>query len=96
MPKGSISPYDNIFKKHAKDIGWDWQLLAALAFVESGYDSTVVSWAGAKGIMQLMPQTTLDFGVDQYEIENPEKNIAACVEYIKSLNMIYRRISDKE
>ena len=96
IPKGSISPYDNIFKKHAKDIGWDWQLLAALAFVESGYDSTVVSWAGAKGIMQLMPQTALDFGVDQYEIENPEKNIAAGVEYIKSLNMIYRRIADKE
>ena len=46
--------------------------------------------------MQLMPQTALDFGVDQYEIENPEKNIAAGVEYIKSLNMIYRKIADKE
>ena len=96
IPRGHISPYDNIFKKHAKEIGWDWQLLAAVAFVESGYDSTVVSWAGAKGIMQLMPQTALNFGVNQYEIENPEKNIAAGVEYIKSLNMIYRRIADKE
>ena len=96
IPRGAISPYDAIFKRHSKRIGWDWQLLAALAFVESGYDSTVVSWAGARGIMQLMPQTALNFGVSRYEIENPEKNIAAGVEYIKSLDMIYRKISDKE
>ena len=46
--------------------------------------------------MQLMPETALDFGVDSFDIENPGKNIAAGTEYIKSLNMIYRKIEDKE
>jgi len=96
IPKGAISPFDNIFKKYAQRIGWDWRLLAAVAYAESEYDSTVVSWAGAKGIMQLMPQTALDFGANKDDIENPEKNIAAGVEYIKSLSMIYRKIEDKD
>ena len=96
IPKGAISPYDPLFKLNSKLIDWDWRLLAAVAYAESGFDSTAVSWAGARGIMQLMPETALDFGVDSFDIENPGKNIAAGTEYIKSLNMIYRKIEDKE
>lgn len=96
IPKGAISPYDIFFKKHASEIGWDWRLLAAVAFAESGFDNSLVSWAGARGLMQLMPQTARDFGVDASNITDPEKSIEAGVEYIKSLNMIYRKIEDKD
>lgn len=96
IPKGAISPYDELFKEAAKRIDWDWKLLAAVAYAESGFDSTVVSWAGARGVMQLMPGTALGFGVDTFDIVNPAKNIFAGTEYIKSLDMIYQKIEDNE
>ena len=96
IPKGAISPYDHLFKKYAKEINWEWQLLAAVAFHESKFDSTQVSWAGAAGIMQLMPRTAANFGLSRKSVFNPEKNIEAGVQYIKSLNMSFRKIQNKE
>lgn len=43
------------------------QLLAAVAKVESGYDPTAVSSAGAQGLMQLMPSTASGLGVDPFD-----------------------------
>lgn len=96
IPKGAISPYDHLFKKYAPEINWHWKLLAAVAFHESRFDSTQVSWAGAAGIMQLMPRTAANFGLSRANIKNPEKNIEAGVQYIKSLNMSFRKIENKE
>ena len=96
IPKGAISPYDVYFKKYALEIQWDWQLLAAVAFHESRFDSEQVSWAGAAGIMQLMPHTGANFGLNRYTVFDPEKNIEAGAQYIKSLNMTFRKITDKE
>lgn len=96
VPKGNISPYDDIFKKYAQKIGWDWRLLAAVAYAESEFDKNAHSWAGARGLMQLMPQTGMEFGLNANNFTNPESNIEAGVEYIKSLNMIYRKVEDKE
>lgn len=96
IPKGAISPYDHLFKKYAPEINWDWQLLAAVAFHESRFDSTSVSWAGAAGIMQLMPQTASNFGLSRKNRMNPEKNIEAGVQYIKSLNLTFSKIENKQ
>ncbi|MGC3979406.1 MAG: transglycosylase SLT domain-containing protein [Paludibacteraceae bacterium] len=96
IPRGAISPYDHLFRKYAPRIGWDWRLLAAVAYAESQFDHRATSWAGARGIMQLMPQTGREFGLGQENFTDPESNIAAGVEYIKSLNMIYRGIEDRE
>ncbi len=96
IPKGAISPYDKLFKKYAKEINWDWQLLAAVAFHESRFDSSQVSWAGAAGLMQLMPRTAANFGLNRQNIFNPEKNIEAGVQYIKSLNLSFRRIENRD
>jgi membrane-bound lytic murein transglycosylase F len=46
--------------------------------------------------MQLMPRTARNFGLDKESIFNPEKNIEAGVQYIKSLNLSFRKIEDKE
>lgn len=96
IPKGSISPYDYLFKKYAPEINWDWRLLAAVAFHESRFDSTSVSWAGAAGLMQLMPRTASNFGLTRRNILNPEKNIEAGVQYIKSLNLTFSKIENKQ
>lgn len=93
---GKISQYDHLFKKYAKDIDWDWKLLAAQAWSESRFDTTAVSWAGARGLMQLMPGTARSFGLNSDNIANPEQNIKAAVAYIKSLNTILKkRIPDE-
>ena len=96
IPKGALSPYDAHFKKYAKDIDWDWRLLAAIAFQESRFDKSEVSWAGAAGLMQLMPRTAANFGLDKQTVFVPEMNIEAGVQYIKSLNLLFRKIENKE
>ena len=96
IPKGSISPYDHLFKKYAVLINWDWHLLAALAFHESRYDAKTVSWAGAAGLMQLMPRTASNFGLSNKTKFDPESNIEAGVQYIKSLSMTFRAVTNKE
>lgn len=77
-----LSPYDHYFKTYAKKINWDWRLLAALAYKESNFDPTVVSWAGARGLMQLMPQTARAVGLSRGKERNPQESIKAAVKYI--------------
>ena len=57
--QGIISPYDAHFKRHGGAIGWDWRLMAAQCYQESAFDPNAVSWAGAQGLMQIMPSTAL-------------------------------------
>lgn len=96
IPKGSISPFDNLFRRYASIINWDWRLLAAVAFHESRFNSSEVSWSGASGLMQLMPRTASNFGLDRSTKFDPEMNIEAGVQYIKSLNLSFRQIENKE
>lgn len=96
IPKGAISPYDNLFKQYSSQIKWDWPLLAAMCFEESGFDTTVVSWVGAQGLMQLMPRTAEQFGVDADNIENPQANIAASVKYLRFLDKMFALVEKEE
>ena len=50
---------------------------------ESGYNPKAVSKRGAKGLMQLMPETAEALGVE--DIFNPRQNIAGGVQYFKHL-----------
>ncbi len=93
---GQISPFDSLFQIYAPQIGWDWRLLASLAYHESRFNPQVVSYAGAVGLMQLMPRTAERFGVDSTMIFNPEYNIAASVQYIKRLDGYFRKIKDEQ
>jgi membrane-bound lytic murein transglycosylase F len=93
--KGRLSEYDESFKKFAKVIDWDWRLLAALAFQESKFDPKAQSWAGANGIMQLMPETALKYGVDS--LSSPQEHIKAGAMYIKWLEEQWKdKIPDPE
>lgn len=82
LREGKISHYDALFKKYSKEIGWDWRLLASLAYTESNFDTTAVSWAGARGLMQLMPSTARAMGLPDGKEQNAEESIKAAVKYI--------------
>ncbi len=60
----------------------DVDLVRAVVETESGYDPTARSRAGAIGLMQLMPATAADLGVDPLV---PEQNIEGGVRYFSQL-----------
>lgn len=93
---GKVSGYDDYIKKYSNDIDWDWRLLASLIYQESRFKPNVKSWAGAYGLMQLMPTTARRFGVNRNS--PPEKQIKAGVEFIKWLDKRFenRGITDEE
>lgn len=88
-PPGCISPYDSLFRVYSREINWDWRLLAAVSYTESAFDRTVVSWAGARGIMQLMPSTATAYGLGMDQITDPELNVRAAVACIRDLQKLF-------
>lgn len=96
LREGKISHYDQLFKKYAPEIDWDWRLLASLAYTESNFDTTAVSWAGAKGLMQLMPATARAMGVPPGKEQNPEESIKAAVKYIAATAQSFADVPKEE
>ena len=94
--RGKISHYDDLFRKYAPEIGWDWRLLASLAYTESNFDTTAVSWVGAKGLMQLMPATARKMGVPEGREQNAEESVRAAVKYLNLLTRSFTKVSDPE
>jgi membrane-bound lytic murein transglycosylase F len=95
LREGKISHYDPLFKKYAKEIGWDWRLLASLAYTESHFDTTLVSWAGARGLMQLMPSTARAMGMPPGKEQNAEESVKAACKYIEAANRSFRMVTDE-
>lgn len=90
-----ISPYDQVIKEYSKTIEWDWRLLASLIYQESRFYPHARSWAGAFGLMQLMPHNAEKYGIDS--LSSPEEQIRAGVEFIKLLDRQFEdKIPDKE
>lgn len=96
IPVGAVSPYDDIFRREADKIGWDWRLLAAVARNESNFNTRAMSSQGALGIMQMMPRTAAKFGLTGDDIYDPDKNITAGVLYIKHLDFVFKDIENRE
>ncbi|MGI8619981.1 MAG: transglycosylase SLT domain-containing protein [Gemmatimonadaceae bacterium] len=92
---GRLSEYDTLFKEGAKKIGWDWRLLASQAYQESKFQPRARSWAGATGLLQLMPRTAAEFKVGN--ANNPTENVAGAVRFLDWLtNYWTKRIDDPE
>lgn len=94
LPKGAVSVYDDLFKKHAKGTKYDWHFLAAICYHESRFQNNLTSWAGAAGIMGLMPRTAASLGLTSEDRMNPDLSIGAAVELLDRLDKIFRRIQD--
>ena len=78
--QGEISPYDNLVQKYADRYGFDWRLITAQMFQESGFNPHARSPAGARGLMQLMPRTAKSLGVNK--IDDPAHSIRGGVKYL--------------
>lgn len=84
--RGEISQYDHLFMRYAPIARWDWKLMAAQCYQESCFDPRAYSWAGARGLMQIMPATAAHLGLPEKDIFDPEQNIYAAARYIAELN----------
>lgn len=93
---GIISNYDHLFKRYAPIARWDWRLLAAQCYQESCFDPKAYSWAGAKGLMQIMPETAKHLGLAESDVYEPDLNIYAAARYINELNTRFTDIRNHE
>src|SRR5688572_26718804 len=91
---GKLSEYDPLLKQFAVQLNWDWRLLASQAFQESRFKPTAKSWAGATGLLQLMPKTAKEFGVT--DALDPADNVQGAIKFLKWLQQYWgKRIDDE-
>jgi membrane-bound lytic murein transglycosylase MltF len=77
------------FKRYSQQYDFDWLLIAAQAYQESGIDQSKRSPAGAVGVMQLLPSTAADPNVNIRKIDVMQYNIHAGVKYLRFLHDRY-------
>ncbi len=77
------APYEDIIQKAAKRHGVSPALVKSVIAAESCYREMVVSYKGASGLMQLMPETAEELGV--FDIFDPQENINAGTRYLSWL-----------
>ena len=88
--KGEISPYDHLVKKYAEKYDFDWRLIVAQMFQESTFNPKAKSWVGARGLMQVMPDTGKQIG--EKNLFDPETSVRAGMKY---LEWLHRKFEDK-
>ncbi len=87
-----ISKYDELIKTNADSIGWDWRLVASLIYQESRFDPKASSWAGAGGLMQIMPSMAEELNLTNRL--NPEESIRGGTTYLKQLWDKFESVTD--
>ncbi|MCW8930212.1 MAG: transporter substrate-binding domain-containing protein [Gammaproteobacteria bacterium] len=80
----SISIYDDLIKSLAKEYDFDWRLIAAQINKESQFNPKAKSWAGAKGLLQVMPRTAREISIT--DLETPENGLRAGIKYMAWIN----------
>lgn len=82
-----LSPFDDLVKTAVtggdEDLPLDWRLIVAQMYQESGFDPAQVSFAGARGLLQMMPRTAREIGVDPDRLHEPAVSIEAGVDYLR-------------
>jgi len=84
-----LAQLSDLFIKYGKQYNFDWLAVLAQAYQESGLDHSVVSPAGAVGIMQLLPTTATDPNVGIADFQDLEQNIHAGTKYLAFLRDRY-------
>jgi soluble lytic murein transglycosylase-like protein len=79
--------YDSMISEFSKKYQVDFALIKAIIRAESGFNPFAVSKKGARGLMQLMPETALRMNVSN--IFNPKENIEGGVRHFKYLLSLF-------
>jgi membrane-bound lytic murein transglycosylase F len=77
---GEISPFDDLVREFAAQYGFDWRLIVAQMHQESRFDPEAESFAGAQGLLQVMPRTAQQ--LDLHDLHKPRIGIEAGVKYL--------------
>jgi membrane-bound lytic murein transglycosylase F len=77
---GQISPWDANIQQLAGRYGFDWRLLVAQMYQESRFDPRARSFAGARGLLQVMPRTAREMGFKN--LDDPVTGLEAGVRYL--------------
>jgi len=85
-----LSPYDELVRELAKRYGYDWRLIVAQMYQESRFDPQARSWAGAMGLMQVMPRTGKELGAT--DLEDPRISVDTGLRY---LNWVWARFPNR-
>ena len=88
VKRDTLCPYDELLKHYAKDLGWDWRMLAAVVYQESKFSISSHSHRGATGLMQVMPRTARYYHI--HDLHDPEQNLLAGTSHLKRLQKLYR------
>lgn len=83
---GDVSAFDSLFRAYAGLSPYDWRFLAAIAQAESGFDPGDISWAGARGLMQVMPSTARGMGYSADQLMDPEINVRVAAMLLRQLD----------
>ncbi len=89
---GKISDYDELIRQYSANINWDWKLLSALIYKESAFNAQAQSWAGAMGLMQVMPRIADSYGIDSNQLMIPEINLVAGTRHLHWLQRQWNTI----
>src|SRR5262249_33248952 len=84
---GQLSPYDALVKRYATMYELDWRLVTSQMYQESRFDPAARSWAGAFGLMQVMPRTARELGVE--DVRRPDQGIQAGVKLLARYVKMY-------
>ncbi len=89
----NISEFDALFKKAQEVCGWDWRLIASIAYQESKFNPEAHSFGGAYGMMQFMPNTGPHYGV--YPDSPPSVQIMGGAKKLMSDEKFWKNIPDE-
>ncbi len=89
-----LERYSKLFREYAARYGFDWMLIMAIAYQESGLEPNKENPSGAVGIMQVLPKTAMDKNVGIHDVQILENNIHAGVKYLAFLRDRY--FNDKD
>lgn len=93
-----LSRYGRVIKRQARLYGLDWRLILAVIKQESEFQPDAVSYAGARGLMQIMPGTELslasELGVK--DLSAPPENIQGGALYLSRLYKLFEDASSED
>lgn len=92
LNNNKISKYDELIKKYSLELGWDWRLYASQVYQESKFNPETTSWAGAHGLMQMMPNTAERLSVK--DRNDPEQSLRGATKYMKTMWKRFEDIPD--
>jgi len=79
-----LSPFDPLVQKHTQNSDRDWRMVVAQMYQESQFNPKARSFAGAQGLMQVLPRTASQLGISN--LYEPDNAIRAGVSYLDWLD----------